>query len=313
MSKNVQGCNTNPTARYHNQRADFKATDASRIMISIEGTRLSIQIDAKNSGDWQECVQLQLPELSHDWLINSYMGITASTGSLGDNHDVFSVSTDTNVHSSTSVVANEKRMIAGGLEKLPVSRLYSQNPNGPVEARLLSIENTLNDILIRLQEIDLHHEHSSVDSMEKIKNIVGKLSKREDKAEIRLEKLEQMVEDQVREHLDEHQNEIDLLLESRTHEIKNEIQSTFDEVAESIEDHETKFENHKKRTAKHLENIAGNMAKGTGNSSSWQMPFYFLLFLVLGGGIAIYLWIADLKRLANEGLANVGYTRQHYL
>lgn len=92
MTEDVQGCNMN--VRYHNERADFSALDASRAQIIATEKTLKVMVDAKNSGEWVECVVLDKLGLPAGWIKDAYIGITASTGQLADNHDVIALETD---------------------------------------------------------------------------------------------------------------------------------------------------------------------------------------------------------------------------
>jgi lectin, mannose-binding 2 len=53
--------------------------------------RVSVSIDPKNSGEWTDCVNVPNPGLPKNWLKTAYVGVTASTGQLADNHDVISL------------------------------------------------------------------------------------------------------------------------------------------------------------------------------------------------------------------------------
>jgi len=93
MTAEVKGCNTN--VRYHNERADFHVQNsASKAKVTLtEDNTLTIAIDAKNSGEWQECVVIRALPLPPNWAENAYIGLTATTGQLADNHDIISLST----------------------------------------------------------------------------------------------------------------------------------------------------------------------------------------------------------------------------
>jgi lectin, mannose-binding 2 len=52
---------------------------------------LNVLIDPSNSGSWTDCASTDLSSLPSDWLNKAYIGITASTGQLADNHDVLSL------------------------------------------------------------------------------------------------------------------------------------------------------------------------------------------------------------------------------
>lgn len=73
-------------------------------------------IDPRNSGEWTDCVQVQNPGLPKDWLKTAYVGVTASTGQLADNHDVISLLSfsDFDVMESDEEERAEKRNFAFG-------------------------------------------------------------------------------------------------------------------------------------------------------------------------------------------------------
>lgn len=78
--------------RYWEGRADFNVTSRSALRVTFRNNQLSAWIDARNTGVWKECfleAPLQAPE--GWWRGGSYLGLTASTGDLADNHDVLSL------------------------------------------------------------------------------------------------------------------------------------------------------------------------------------------------------------------------------
>ncbi len=71
-----------------------------------------MQVDARNSGDWSNCVDIpNLELLQKGWVKKAYIGITATTGQLADNHDVLSLKT----YSDAKVMeAEESQLVASG-------------------------------------------------------------------------------------------------------------------------------------------------------------------------------------------------------
>lgn len=104
MTEDVQGCNMN--VRYHNERADFSALDASRAQIVVGENSLKVMVDTKNTGEWMECAILDKLGLPAGWVNDAYIGITASTGQLADNHDVIALETDSEHTQDTSTYVN---------------------------------------------------------------------------------------------------------------------------------------------------------------------------------------------------------------
>jgi len=104
MTEDVQGCNMN--VRYHNERADFSALDASRAQFIVSDTSLKVMVDAKNTGEWMQCATLDKLGLPPGWIKDAYIGITASTGQLADNHDVIALETDSEQTQDTTVAVS---------------------------------------------------------------------------------------------------------------------------------------------------------------------------------------------------------------
>jgi mannose-binding lectin 2 len=50
-----------------------------------------VSLDSKNSGEYTSCVKDVELELPAGWNANAYIGLTATTGQLADNHDVLSL------------------------------------------------------------------------------------------------------------------------------------------------------------------------------------------------------------------------------
>ena len=149
------------------------------------------------------------------WASNAYIGITASTGQLADNHDVISLVTYSD---STAMVQAQ--------EALSAKKRFEVDPNMPIDQRVaryvggtlkrffitdislftslpfflrvfivfslisLRIEGVVDEMLGRLEHLDLHVEHELAAVSDKLGNLLAKLEKREDKAEQRIDSLE---------------------------------------------------------------------------------------------------------------------------
>ncbi|KAJ1381418.1 hypothetical protein B484DRAFT_411749, partial [Ochromonadaceae sp. CCMP2298] len=74
--------------RYHSERADFSVTDSSRAKVVLQGPSLHVYVDAANTEDWVLCVSIDDVSLPEDWAKHAYIGVTATTGQLADNHDI---------------------------------------------------------------------------------------------------------------------------------------------------------------------------------------------------------------------------------
>lgn len=86
------GCDS--AFRYWEQRDDFSVANHSAARIRFAGNKVSVWIDAKADGNWAQCiadVPLAAPEGWHRE--GAWLGLTATTGDLADNHDILSLQT----------------------------------------------------------------------------------------------------------------------------------------------------------------------------------------------------------------------------
>jgi len=298
LKATIEGCNTSPTVRYHSERADFQVTDASRAQIHVYQNKLHIKIDARNTGEWVECISMDtsaLAAVNPNWISSSYLGVSASTGQLADNHDVISVEVDTDLSGEDSKVMTEKASAdaakgQGLAVKLPDKVMYEVTPNVPVETRLKKIESTLNDILVKLAKMDMELEHTGVTAMEKINNIVGKLSKREDVSESRIEEIEHLIKRSVSEHIDVH---LEDRLSDHSEQLRLSVQDTVTDVADHVDRAHAMMNKEKETLYDHLrytrELIEGpkfqNLGKGDG---AWKIPFVLITVVIIAALGAFY-------------------------
>ena len=54
---------------------------------------LEVFVDAANTGEWESCVSVPELDLPEFWASRAYIGMTATTGQLADNHDIISLKT----------------------------------------------------------------------------------------------------------------------------------------------------------------------------------------------------------------------------
>eukprot|EP01038_Epipyxis_sp_PR26KG_P011075 gene11075-14869_t len=185
MTTDVKGCNAN--FRYHNERADFSVTDASRAKIVINDTSLSIMIDAKNIDVWEECVTVNDIGLPHQWLLESHIGFTATTGQLADNHDLISFKS----FSDNAVMESEESKDRH--KKLFSLNMTAEHKPEDLISDVKVIENAINDVMVKLEVLDHHVEHQMAAVADHVKNLLVKLEKKEENAESRIEELENLV------------------------------------------------------------------------------------------------------------------------
>jgi len=187
MTDDITGCDVD--VRYHNARADFSVLDASRLLVrfSDDGKKISIETDAKNSGNWLECVKnIDLP-FDQGWLKESYIGITASTGSLADNHDVLEFKAwDSYAEAEVEKMKKDKLASGSGTEMDEDTSKFTD------DERLSLLEEKLSAGLKRFADFDLHLEHELASVSEHVEHMIRQIEARENKAEIRLEEIEEV-------------------------------------------------------------------------------------------------------------------------
>lgn len=87
QDETVLGCDI-PSLRYYEKSAKFNPSKSmSRAKVQYKLGKLTVKVDASNSGTWTDCytTNVQLPK---GWTNAATLGVTASTGTLADNHDV---------------------------------------------------------------------------------------------------------------------------------------------------------------------------------------------------------------------------------
>lgn len=268
------GCNGD--IRYHEDRGDFSVSSASRIKFVVEpvpttegadasgGTLvLSVFLDANNSGEYRDCVaSTTLPKaLDPAWLSRTYIGITASTGQLADNHDVLSldVFSDKEIH-------NEVESEIGSVPYFPAGE-------GVSEERFENIETTLDSLLAKIDYLEHHLEHELVAVDDHVRTTVDKLAKQEQAAEGRIELLEQKVTSSVEDSLTQRISSLEGAMRDAVHKrVKAVEQNTLDRVQETV----------------------GEQLKGKG--SGWTLGFLFLVAVDIVAAIAVYRWYIKFKK-----------------
>jgi len=58
------------------------------VKVAVDDRKLSVFVDPRNRGEWEECVILDDIPLPEGWAREAHIGLTATTGQLVDNHDI---------------------------------------------------------------------------------------------------------------------------------------------------------------------------------------------------------------------------------
>lgn len=268
MLTNSVGCMGD--VRYHEERGDFSVSSASRVKFVIEpgeegSLMLSVFLDAANSGEYRDCVgPTKLPgTLDEKWLSRAYLGISASTGQLADNHDVLSldVFSDKEVHNEV-----ESEMGSAVLQ-------YFTPGQGVTPERFERLEVALDQLLAKVDHLEHHLEHEMVAVDDHVRTTIEKLAKQEQSAEKRIDVLEEKVAASVEDSLTQRIASLEgAMREAVQKRVKAVEQSTLDRVQETI----------------------GDKLRGTGKG--WTYGFLFLVAVDVAAFIAVYKWYIKFKK-----------------
>ena len=140
--------------------------NAARIQISYDGDlqRVVVRSDHNNRGYYDECLSAKV-SLPADWWRNAYIGVSASTGDLADNHDVLEISTVVGVSSleNEEMITRQERENAfrAGLAGLLKEEGLEMERLDPAELALASLVKALSDAeLDELERLKRELEHS---------------------------------------------------------------------------------------------------------------------------------------------------------
>jgi len=269
MTEDVKGCNVN--VRYHNERADFSVTDASRAQIIVNDTNLQVLIDARNTGEWMECVNIENIHLSPGWATESYFGLTASTGQLADNHDVISLITDSDIAAMEVVAAT-----------VAPKKAFELDATLPIEERIKKIEDSVMLLVERFDKIDLHVEHELASVADKLSNLLHKLEKREEEAEKRIDSLEAVIK-----------RDVEGTLQSRLGTIEAQLKGTVDR---SMSNRETVLDKKLEVLEKSVKAAKDMSAKSAASAGSWRWPVFFLFVFFILACVGAYMFYRYMKK-----------------
>jgi len=262
------GCNGD--VRYHEDRGDFSVSSASRVKFVVEprfgedpALLLSVFLDAANSGEYRECVApTPLPaSLDATWLARSYLGVSASTGQLADNHDVLAldVYSDKQVHNEVENELGDQPLFAPG--------------EGVSTERFDRIEAALDQLLAKFEHLQHHLEHELVAVDDHVRTTIDKLAKQERSAEDRIETLELKLTESVTDSVTERVAALEIAMRDAVQKrVKAVEQTTLDKVHKTVGDH----------------------LKVSGRG--WTWGFIFLVAVDVVAAVAVYKWYVKFKK-----------------
>ncbi|RHY31336.1 hypothetical protein DYB32_003595 [Aphanomyces invadans] len=265
-----KGCDAK-NMRYHAKSATFSASGSmSRVKLSFSNNYVNVHIDPTNSGFWSPCYEdtIQMPST---WLSQATLGVTASTGSLADTHDLIALEFYDTMHDEAilqkdyATVAEKARTtdlnvpLADEFRVAPASTDHIEDKD---ERNLIKIKE-LQRLYDQMVE-DFEHEYQAL--KEETANTVGKLRQQEQDDLRRIEQLEEWVNSRVRLVMDR-------AMRSFTHvlnrcQVDEKVGSKVQEIEETVD-----------------KSLKSKLEETEVSSGGWKIPFVILV-LVLGGGVA---------------------------
>jgi len=242
MQKESVGCDA--SMRYHEKRADFSPTNSSRVKVQYNRGFLKISVDARASGTWEACTEANVI-MPKEFTNGAYLGVSAATGGLADNHDVLGL----NVYSSSD---DEAAIMKDSQVMMDNKTPEEKHGGNPVKS--------LKENMDRFK-LDLEHQLTAVN--DGLKHSFKKLQKQEDDMEKRLEKLEEKFEQMLNEKVD-----------SKVSDLHSDIHSSVHEsISARLVESETRVTSSMQQTAQ------ATLAAAAGGGG-WKIPFAILVVLV---------------------------------
>lgn len=263
MLGDAKGCAG--SIRYHEDRGDFTVASASRAKIVVTADdpdnaktsplTLAVHLDEANSGAFVECATFPLPKaLNGGWLTRAYLGVTASTGQLADNHDLLGleVYSDQTAHAAADDAASNEgaKFFAPG--------------EGISADRFLRIETQLDALVAKLEHLQHHLEHEMVAVDDHVRVTLEKLASQESASESRIDALEAKVVSNVEDSLSQR--------------IATLEQAMRDAVQKRISSVESRY-------MSKLGDVVNEKVEGAGRG--WTIPFLVLIIVDVVAFVAI--------------------------
>ena len=263
---------TNYAIKQHEDRGDFSVASASRAKLVItpddpgagkaSPLSLVVQLDEANGGAFADCAAFSLPPaLNAGWLSRAYLGVSASTGQLADNHDVLEL------EAFSSQTAHVEAEAAEAEEK------YFEPGEGVSPERFDRIETQLDALVAQLEHLQHHLEHEMVAVDDHVRATIDKLAKQEEASEQRIDALEAKVVSNVEDSL--------------TQRIATLEQAMRDAVQKRISTVENRY-------MSKLGDVVSDKIDNAGRG--WTWPFLFLIVVDVIAFVLVRNWYVKFKK-----------------
>lgn len=230
---------------------------------------LEVYVDSRNSGDWESCVvvrDLDKKGLPAGWVQRAFVGLSASTGQLADNHDIIYLKT-----SSDAALLELNEVVDTQTPKFSLDGTHFPEEKDQRMAEAIS------KLMESLETLDHHVEHQLAAVMDHIKNLVAKLEKREDTSESRITNLEGLIKEQVEGSLESRLHALELQMKGSVERKMSNIESALD------------------RKMGRIESKTSEMAMTS--SSAWRMPFFLLLLVMAAAAGGLFYFYRRLQKM----------------
>jgi mannose-binding lectin 2 len=265
MQAKAYGCNVvaGERLRHHEKRDDFApAASTARVKLQYRASTgaLRISVDAASSAEWRECATVSLREegLTAGWAASSHLGVTASTGSLADNHDALALSTFDS--------ADDTAVAAEDLAYSAATRPLAEQHNGDEVAVLNA----------RLEELQVTLEHQLHAMGEALQNSIAKLRAQEEGAEKRIEELERQLAAQIEAHVEERVAGAQNTIRAN---VSDTVMQQLHSVSSSVE-----------------ETVNAHLAVNTAHAGGWKLPFLGLVMSFAAAGVGAKKKYTEMKK-----------------
>ena len=216
------GCDA--VLRFHEDRADFDVTQAHRVKVEVNGRSVKVLVDEREKGQWRDCAEIMLDEAAfgEDWLATGYVGLTATTGELADNHDVLSLQVFSDSGASRLHEATTKEVAH-----------FDSGAGLSVEERLSRLEAAVDGLMKQFEKFDHEVEHSLVSVDDHIRHVVGKIEGRESASEGRISEIERKISKDLGERLMSVESKLTSTMRNTIGSVRSSLESKLTEAADS--------------------------------------------------------------------------------